>query len=121
MIAVLEIYDEAPGVAPTPAGHLRLVQDAPVTARTLIEARVEQEIAAHVASGDGLRRSPWLHPVDGAPSLAEEQARAVAAFEAGQFLLLVDGRQLERPDDAVGLDDQRLTVTFLRLVPLVGG
>ena len=45
---------------------------------------------------------------------------ALAGFERGQILLLVDDRQVDELDATVTLH-QGSTVTFLKLVPLVGG
>lgn len=52
----------------------------------------------------------------------EEEAVAVAhqAFEDGVYLVLIDGRQHETLEDQVLLSEDS-TVTFLRLVALVGG
>jgi len=46
--------------------------------------------------------------------------RAVEAFESNRILILVNDRQAESLDDELVLDPQ-MTVTFLRLTPLVGG
>jgi hypothetical protein len=52
---------------------------------------------------------------------AEEQcARALEAFGRNGFVVLVDDRQVEELDDVVDLP-VGAQVTFLRLVPLVGG
>ncbi len=46
---------------------------------------------------------------------------AIDAFERGRFLVLVDDRQVESLDDEVEVIHSQTVVTFLRLVPLVGG
>ena len=46
--------------------------------------------------------------------------RALEAFEGGQILILVNDRQAESLDEEIVLEPQT-TVTFLRLLPLVGG
>lgn len=47
-------------------------------------------------------------------------SRALDAFKAGEFIVIVDGKQIERLAEPVTLKlDTR--VTFLRLMPLVGG
>jgi hypothetical protein len=52
---------------------------------------------------------------------AERQtAVALSAFERGQILLLVDDRQVDELDVRVTLREGSV-VTFLKLVPLVGG
>ena len=46
--------------------------------------------------------------------------RALEAFEGNQILILVNDRQAESLDEEIVLEPQT-TVTFLRLMPLVGG
>ena len=46
--------------------------------------------------------------------------KAIEAFEGNGFLVLVDDRQVERLDDEIALHPET-SVTFLKLVPLVGG
>lgn len=74
---------------------------------------IEQEIQAQEAGGR-IRYAPLQ--IDS----AVEVRRALRAFEKGAYLLVVDGRRVQRLDE-------RLTfrpgcrVTFLRLTPLIGG
>ena len=111
---------------------LRLVSER-MDARTLIRRRVEHELAAR--NGDGpdeavpipLVRYPVDRPGDTGSPIASSSDRsehavadAVAAFEANGFLMLVDDVQVESLDEAFGVTDDTV-VTFLRLVPLVGG
>jgi hypothetical protein len=105
-----------------------------VTVAELIRARVHQEVRAHNADRaaaprfNGLvqperterelnaRGGGTVKPVD-----AEKQTEvALHAFGRGQILLLVDDRQVEELDQQVTLRPDS-TVTFLKLVPLVGG
>jgi hypothetical protein len=96
-----------------------------VTVAELIRARVHQEVRAHNASRaasprfNGLvqpERAGASKPVD-----AERQTEvALHAFERGQILLLVDDRQVDELDQQVTLRPES-AVTFLKLVPLVGG
>ena len=103
-----------------------------VTVAELIRARVHQEVRAHNAASASAPRFNGLvqperteqelngrrraRPVD-----AEKQTEvALKAFERGQILLLVDDRQVEELDHQVTLQPGS-TVTFLKLVPLVGG
>ena len=46
--------------------------------------------------------------------------KTIEAFERNGFIVLVDDRQVERLDDEIALHPET-TVTFLKLVPLVGG
>jgi hypothetical protein len=46
--------------------------------------------------------------------------KAIEAFEGNGFIVLVDDHQIERLDDEIALHPET-SVTFLKLVPLVGG
>ena len=46
--------------------------------------------------------------------------KAIEAFEGNGFIILVDDRQVEGLDDEIALHPET-SVTFLKLVPLVGG
>lgn len=107
-----------------PANHL--------TVRALIRARIEQEVTAYnerqgeyfqglvqpgaaelTLNGYRLLRPRRIDP-------AEQVARAIEAFNRNGFLILIDDRQVEQLDDVVILGEQTV-VTFVKLVPLVGG
>jgi hypothetical protein len=106
-----------------------------VTVRELIRARVHQEVREHNAkAATGRARFFGLvQPSDTERDLNGYRMRnprrvnpdkqteiALAGFERGQILLLVDDRQVDELDHSVTLK-QGSTVTFLKLVPLVGG
>lgn len=46
---------------------------------------------------------------------------AVEAFQRGRLLVLIDDRQTESLDEEVDVIHSKTLVTFLRLIPLVGG
>ena len=50
----------------------------------------------------------------------EQYARAVEAFERNGFFMLVDDRQVDRLDEEIELK-VATEVSFIKLVPLVGG
>ncbi len=96
----------------------------------LIDARVRQEVRAYNAMPRGrfaglvepvgreavANRPRRLSPVD-----ADEQvAAAKEAFVRGRILLLVDDRQVSELRERVSLRPGSI-VTFLKLVPIVGG
>jgi hypothetical protein len=100
--------------------------------RELIRARIEQEVAAYnecqgeffqglvqpgaaelTLNGYRLPRPRRIDP-------AKQVERALEAFMRNGFLLLIDDRQVEQLDDIVILGEHTV-VTFLKLVPLVGG
>lgn len=132
MSAVLSIYDEVIGVQPREARFTLTLVSERVTAREIISRRVREEVAAYNAhlpeTFHGLAQ-----PADAELLLngyrmrgpkridAERQCeKALQAFDRNGFLLLVNDRQLESLDEPIVIGD-RADVTFIKLVPLVGG
>ena len=129
--ATLSIFDEVVGTGRQERFTLQLASER-VTARELIERRVREEVTAYnrnraehyfglVQPSDSERllngyRMGAQRVID-----ADEQcARAIEAFARNGFLLLVDDRQISALDEPIVLRG-RAEVTFLKLVPLVGG
>ncbi len=50
----------------------------------------------------------------------EQYKKAVEAFERNGFIMLVDGLQIETLDERIEIEPD-MEITFLKLVPLVGG
>lgn len=106
--------------------------DERLTARELIRRRVYQEVTEYNARAPGTFRglvqpSEAKRVVDGyriAPGRRidwEQQAdKAVELFARNGFVLLVDDRQVADLDEEIELHAGSV-VTFLKLVPLVGG
>ncbi|MBC7808623.1 MAG: hypothetical protein H7145_21020 [Akkermansiaceae bacterium] len=104
-----------------------------ITVRDLIRERVFAEVREYNAAPPGYFRG-LVQPTDAEATLngyrvreskrqidGEAQAKkALAAFEANGFLLLVDDKQVESPGEAVLLTGNTV-VSFVKLVPLVGG
>ena len=95
-----------------------------VTVRQLIESRVYQEVTEFNASGAGSYRG-LVRPRGGRRDERPIDWRAqcdvaVRAFERGQLLVIVDEHQVEELERELDVDS-RTSVSFLRLVPLVGG
>jgi hypothetical protein len=106
-----------------------------VSVRELIELRVRDEVARFNAdNGAGVFRG-LVQPTDAEATLnayeyrrarhkpidAEEQCRrACQAFEANGFLMLVGERQAETLDEGLTITPE-LRVSFVKLVPLIGG
>jgi hypothetical protein len=103
-----------------------------ITARDLIRQRVRHEVE------DYNRRKPdtfrgLVQPTDSERTLngyrlkqpraidaTAQLAKAIDAFQRNQIIMLVDDRQVESLDEEITLQpDTR--VSFLRLMPLVGG
>lgn len=128
---VLTIFDETTTGERTSALTLDFLTHR-ITARELIRKRVYEEVqeyhlkqteyfrglvrptdAEQVLNGYRLRRPRKL-------DWEQQYARAIEAFERNGFFILVDDRQVESLDEEIEI---RLdtTVSFVRLVPLVGG
>ena len=106
--------------------------DPTVTARELIRARVYEEVRAHNRSRPD-RFAGLVQPTDTERDLNGYRFRkrrrldwqkqveiALAAFESNGFLLLVDDHQVTSLDEQVRLQPGS-QISFLKLVPLVGG
>ena len=103
-----------------------------ITVRELIRARVFQEVKDYNASESDVYQG-LVRPVDAEETLngyklkklrkidwEKQFEKAIEAFEATRVPVLVDGRQVESLDEEIVLSPETL-VTFLKLVPLVGG
>ena len=123
-------FDEAPGQGRRPLLGLRVISRQ-VSAADLIQhwvdltlARRPQDPSVSTAARHAHPDEIALHPDRrqrrrASPVPADAQAKALAAFNRGQIVLLVDDRQIEDAATLIGLCDTT-EVTFLRLVPLVG-
>jgi hypothetical protein len=132
MVATLTIRDETT----SPLDDDRVFTlDLPaerVTVADVIRARVRREVEDYNARQPELFRG-LVQPTDAEKTLngfrvrerrridPEEQAeKAVEAFGRNGFLLLINDRQVEDLDHTIEVRSET-TVTFLKLVPLVGG
>jgi hypothetical protein len=90
----------------------------------LIRRRIYQEVAEHNArqAGDfrGLVRPAGGSSVPRRVEWEVQYERALEAFQRNGFVVLVGDRQVTELDREVELS-ARTEVTFLKLVPLVGG
>jgi hypothetical protein len=131
MTATLTIRDETLGGESLRAWALEVTTER-LTVRELIRSRVYQEVqdynrqrgqvfqglvqpeeAEKTLNGWKLKKPrllDWKRQFD----------RAVEAFESNRILILVNDRQAESLDEELVLESQ-MTVTFMRLTPLVGG
>jgi hypothetical protein len=103
-----------------------------ITVRELIRGRVEQEVAEHNArqgehfaglvqpSAAEVTLNGYRVPRGRTIDAAEQVKRALDAFRRNGFLLLVDDQQVDQLDAIVVLRPATV-ITFLKLVPLVGG
>jgi hypothetical protein len=144
MQASVKIVDWVPGAARQSRPELRLVSQT-LTAGELIAQRIAAEcrtlndIERLTATERRQRASAWLvvpgaseralngHRVFGPgvpdpkridPAVQIDVARK--AFEAGRFVMLFDGAQIEGWDQRITVGDDSVA-TFIKLVPLQGG
>jgi hypothetical protein len=82
------------------------------------QQRREGSLALHYMLADDLRAAP--QPASGAIDLDAELARAYAGLRERRFLLVVDGTALTELDQTLALTE-RSQVSFVRLLPLIGG
>ncbi len=127
----LAIRDETTAGKRMGSGSIELSADS-VSLRELIEQRVRQEVAQY-----NNRRDEYFHglvqPNESEQTLngyrmrnrraidAEAQVgRALEAFARNGFLVLVGDRQVESLEARIGVRPE-IEVSFVKLVPLVGG
>ena len=131
MAATVTIYDETTAGERT---HTRTLEfsTARVTARELIRRRVYEEVqefnlstpeyfcglvqpteAERVLNGYKLRQQRKI-------DWEEQYERALDAFRRNGFFMLVDDRQIEDLEEEIELK-LRTEVSFIKLIPLVGG
>lgn len=110
----LSLFEDAPG------GGWRSNTTPRVTAREILR----QEVARSCASGaprssvEALYGQPARRGLQGSQAMELEVQRAWRAFARGDFLLLVDDRQISTLDQEVALrEDSR--VSLIHLVPLM--
>ena len=124
MPAILTIYDETPSGERTGAVSLEFFTER-VTVRELIRRRVYEEVQAYNLKEPEYFRG-LVQPTDAERVLRrkidweKQYEKAIEAFERNGFFILVDDRQVESLDEEIEI---RLNteVSFVRLVPLVGG
>ncbi|MEV4713691.1 hypothetical protein [Micromonospora sp. NPDC049374] len=131
-MATVTFVDESTAGARIPAWALQIFEER-LTLRELIHRRIHQEVAEHNAASpeprrllvqptateralNGDRGEPPRRRVDPQRQIA----LAEQAFRGNGFVVLVGDRQVEELDDEVDLR-RDTEVTFLKLVPLVGG
>jgi hypothetical protein len=119
MSTALAIHDETTSGERRHSLTLHLPEPT-ITARELIRARVFEEVRAFNESLPGSFQG-LVQPKEQRRLDWNEQARvAVEAFERNGFLLLVNDRQIETLEEEIRIRPDT-AVTFLKLVPLVGG
>lgn len=130
-MATVTVYDETTSGGRTNELTLEFL-DERITVRELIRSRVYQEVTEYNARMPEYFRG-LVQPTDAERVLNGYRVRerrrldweaqyenAIAAFRGNGFMILVDDRQVVELDEVVELRHDA-AVTFLKLVPLVGG
>ncbi len=128
---VITLYDETLWGEKTPALRLSLLSSR-ITLRELIRRRIYEEVQEHNAAPH-LPFRGLVTPTPAERALNGEKAdlnrridweaqyeRALAAFARNGFFVLVGDQQVENLDDEIELKVST-DVSFVKLVPLVGG
>ncbi len=125
------ITDETLGSKQKHSFHLEFL-DERITAKEFIRRRIYDEVLIHnTKTGDAynglVTPEDAERTLNGAKMRTPRQlnweaqfAKALEAFERNGFVMLADDKQIESLNDELELRDG-CTVTFLKLVPLVGG
>ena len=93
-----------------------------ITVRTLIESRIQSEVDRRSQDIPIQKRivNPVKKPLSIKVNFETQIKAACEAFDHGQLIVLLPGRQVQALDETLTLEDGD-EVTFLRLVPLIGG
>lgn len=103
-----------------------------ITIRELIRSRVHEEVNVFNSNGsmpymglvqpraEELLLNPARSNGVAKKDPTEQTELALKAFDKNGFLLLIDNKQYTDPDETVSLQPDA-TISFIRLVPLVGG
>jgi hypothetical protein len=131
MASTLILVDKVPGNARSTAWVLEVVEPV-LTAREILRRRVFEEVTRFNASRASIFQG-LVQPTDTERTLngykltkrrvldwKEQFSEAVKAFDKRSFILIVGDRQVESLDEELTLSPNA-DVTFLKLVPLVGG
>jgi hypothetical protein len=131
MSASLKLIDKTPGKDQSTAWVLQVAEPI-LTAREILRRRVFEEVSRYNARRGEVFQG-LVQPTDAERTLngyklrkprlldwREQFDRALQAFDKRTFVLLVGERQVENLDEELMLSPET-EVTFLKLVPLVGG
>lgn len=129
MIELL-VRDQSVGMPPSEVSLLSVPTDR-ISVREMIRSRVYQEVQDTnqrrvKGSNATFKPSEQELALNGARSISRinwqtEYDRAVQAFEKNHLVVLVDDRQAESLNEQFDIVHSKSLVTFLRLLPLVGG
>lgn len=133
MLATLTVRDETMfGLSSDDFSFTLRFPSEQISVRELIETRVREEVGNYNLNKPDVFRG-LVQPSEAERTLNgfkmpkekrinpdEQCEKALAAFERNGFIVLVDDKQIEFLSDIIEIKP-KTTVTFLKLVPLVGG
>lgn len=129
MTITLAVCEKTPGGS-APSQYDIEVHDERQTVRELIRNIVFHQVYDHntatrewqriIAAEAEMKRNPKHEHAGKALDWVPKYEQALSAFEKNQIVLLVDDRQIEDLDSEI-LVNRNTKVTFLKLIPLVGG
>lgn len=130
MATAVTIEEKVPGQPPS-QNYVLEISDNQITVRDLIRMYVERQVSQHnirksaaepnmQAAEELLLNPPKEDKRFAQAQCAVEVEKALCAFSSNKFFVLVDGKQVSDLDEEVHLTVNG-KVTFLKLVPLVGG
>ncbi len=132
MASVVTIQDGAPGGATAHDWTLDLQQEERVTVRELIRQRIYAEVQRFNATEPGYFRG-LVRPREAEETLkgwklrearridpAEQFRSALDAFQSNGYFILINDQQVTTLDEEIAITPE-LKVSFVKLVPLVGG
>jgi hypothetical protein len=131
-MSALKFVDKTPGKTASPAAWVLQVVEPVLTAREILRRRVFEEVSRFNAT-QGQIFQGLVQPNDTERALngyklkkarqldwRDQFDKAVQAFDKQRILMLVGERQVESLDEELMLGAET-EITFLKLVPLVGG
>lgn len=131
-MSALKFIDKTPAQAGSEAAWVLQVAEPILTAREILRRRVFEEVSRFNAAQGEIFQG-LVQPSDTERALNgyrlkkarrldwnEQFEKAVQAFDRRRFILLVGERQVENLDEELMLGPET-EITFLKLVPLVGG
>ena len=131
-MSALKFVDKTPGKTTSNAAWVLQVVEPVLTAREILRRRVFEEVTRFNATRGEIFQG-LVQPIDTERALngyklkkgrqldwRERFDKAVEAFGKQRFLMLVGDRQVESLDEELMLGVET-EITFLKLVPLVGG
>lgn len=134
MLSTLTIRDESMfGLLHPPQSFTLNFETNFISVRELIQSRVQKEVEDYNSNQTEYFRG-LVQPSIAEQTLngfkmpkekkfidwREQYKKAIAAFEHNGFIVLVDDYQIEGLDEIIEIE-KHTSVTFLKLVPLVGG